>query len=145
MNFAIALALIVVLAVANVSLGLQPVLARRQAALSTASKSKIFDPLFMSDAEDDERAFVKPETDAEAKLKFDMNKRVRLGRSRDQDGKSNIWSIEPTMEVEEGDGESDGGQGKKNLLIAGAVIGTAIACLPLFSAFSKLFPDPADF
>ena len=28
-------------------------------------------------------------------------KRVRLGRSRDQDGKSNVWSIEPRMEVEE--------------------------------------------
>mgnify|MGYP001192652966 CR=1 FL=1 len=73
---------------------------------------------------------------------FDMNNRVRLGRSRDQDGKSNIWSIEPTMEVEE---EEEGGQTKKNLLIAGGVIGAAIACLPLFSAFSKLFPDPADF
>jgi hypothetical protein len=24
---------------------------------------------------------------------FNMNRRVRLGRSRDQDGKSNIWSI----------------------------------------------------
>ena len=73
---------------------------------------------------------------------FDMNNRVRLGRSRDQDGKSNIWSIEPTMEVEE---EDEGGAAKKNIFIAGAVIGTAIACLPLFSAFSKLFPDPADF
>jgi len=72
---------------------------------------------------------------------FDMNKRVRLGRSRDQDGKSNIWSIEPRMEVE----ESSEGSSKKNLLIVGAVIGAAIASLPLFQAFSSLVPDPADF
>ena len=45
--------------------------------------------------------------------------------------------------MEEAEKEED--QTKKNLVIAGAVIGTAIACLPLFSAFSKLFPDPADF
>ena len=80
-----------------------------------------------------------PETYDDAKL-FDMNKNVRLGRSRDQDGKSNIWSIEPRMEV---DGE-DGGS-KKNLLIAGVVVGAAIASLPLFNAFSSLFPDPTDY
>jgi hypothetical protein len=89
-------------------------------------------PVVMSDGDNEEQ---------ESKM-FDMNNRVRLGRSRDQDGKSNIWSIEPTMEVED---EEEGGGTKKNLLIAGAVIGTAVACLPLFSAFSKLFPDPADF
>ena len=50
---------------------------------------------------DDDADFVPPENDPEAKLKFEMNKRVRLGRSRDQDGKSNIWSIEPREEVEE--------------------------------------------
>ena len=48
-------------------------------------------PVVMSDADNEEQ---------ESKM-FDMNNRVRLGRSRDQDGKSNIWSIEPTMEVEE--------------------------------------------
>ena len=42
---------------------------------------------------------VKEEADSveDPKL-FDMNRIVRLGRSRDQDGKSNIWSIEPKME-----------------------------------------------
>lgn len=81
--------------------------------------------------------------DTEDPQLFDMNKRVRLGRSRDQDGKSNIWSIEPQMQVEELD-EGESGS-KKNLIIAGAVIGAAVACLPLFSAFSKLFPDPSDY
>lgn len=91
---------------------------------------------------DESPAFVSPDAeDADRKL-FDMNKRVRLGRSRDQDGKSNIWSIEPTMEVEEESGESGL---KKNLLIGGLVIGTAVAVLPLFSLLSKLLPDPADF
>ena len=73
---------------------------------------------------------------------FDMNKRVRLGRSRDQDGKSNIWSIEPKMEVVE---EEEGGSLGKNLLVGGLVIAVSLAALPLFSAFSSLFPDPADF
>ena len=43
---------------------------------------------------------------ADPELKFDMNKRVRLGRSRDQDGKSNIWSIEPTMQVSNNDDDT---------------------------------------
>ena len=82
-----------------------------------------------------------PEKDASL---FNMNKRVRLGRSRDEDGKSNIWSIEPTMKVEEEDEDGPSG-GSKNLFIGAAVIATAIAALPLFNAFSGLFPDPADF
>ena len=81
------------------------------------------------------------EPDADASL-FNMNRRVRLGRSKDQDGKSNIWSIEPAMEVEE---EEEGASGKKNIFIGAAVIATAIAALPLFNAFSGLFPDPSDF
>ena len=101
-------------------------------AMSDEDKTSSPAPVVMSDGDNEEQ---------ESKM-FDMNNRVRLGRSRDQDGKSNIWSIEPTMEVED---EEEGGGTKKNLLIAGAVIGTAVACLPLFSAFSKLFPDPADF
>ena len=82
-----------------------------------------------------------PETYDDAKL-FDMNKNVRLGRSRDQDGKSNIWSIEPRMEVQEG---AEEGGAKKNLFVAAAVIGAAIVSLPLFQAFSSLVPDPSDF
>jgi hypothetical protein len=82
------------------------------------------------------------EESEESKNLFDMNRRVRLGRSRDQDGKSNIWSIEPRMEVEEDEEEE---QTQKNLLIGGAVISAAIACLPVFTAISSLFPDPSDF
>jgi hypothetical protein len=88
--------------------------------------------------EEDERMTDSPKT---GEGLFNMNRRVRLGRSRDQDGKSNIWSIEPKMVVEE-DGES---QGPNNLVIGGTVVGLALACLPLFSLFSQLFPDPSDF
>lgn len=73
---------------------------------------------------------------------FEMNRRVRLGRSKDQDGKSNIWSIEPAMEVID---EDENGGPQKNLFIGGAVIAAALLSLPLFSAFSQLFPDPSDF
>jgi hypothetical protein len=71
---------------------------------------------------------------------FEPNKRVRLGRSKDEDGKSNVWSIEPRMEVVEDEEEEP-----NNFGIFGAVIGSALACLPLFLAFSKFFPDPNDF
>jgi hypothetical protein len=96
-----------------------------------------------SEAEPVQKVVMQGGDDTEDPQLFDMNKRVRLGRSRDQDGKSNIWSIEPTMQVEELE-EGETGT-KKNLVIAGAVIGAAVACLPLFSAFSKLFPDPSDY
>jgi len=72
---------------------------------------------------------------------FDGNKRVRLGRSKDQDGKSNIWSIEPAMQVVE---EEEAGL-KKNLFILGAVLGAVAIALPSFSALTALLPDPADF
>lgn len=84
------------------------------------------------------------EAQADKKL-FDMNKNVRLGRSRDQDGKSNIWSIEPAMEVAEDEDAEESSPINKNLVIGGAVIGIALACLPVFNALSSLFPDPSDY
>ncbi|KAJ1401877.1 hypothetical protein B484DRAFT_457885 [Ochromonadaceae sp. CCMP2298] len=102
--------------------------------------------LRMSDVEESEASpLVEMQaTDSEEDKKmFEMNRITRLGRSRDQDGKSNIWSIEPRMEVEEEEVEENNTQ--KNLFIGGAVVSAAIACLPLFSAFSTLFPDPSDF
>ena len=113
----------------------------------SAAVRRLSQPPRMSDDEDSEpvqKTIMMTEGDlseSEDPNMFEMNRRVRLGRSRDQDGKSNIWSIEPTMEVE----DEEGSGVTKNLVIAGAVIGAAIACLPLFSALSKLFPDPADF
>lgn len=72
-----------------------------------------------------------------------------ISSHRLQDGKSNIWSIEPKMVVEEDDeedGEGGGNGGKnKNLVVGGIVIAAAIGALPLFTFFSKLVPDPSDF
>eukprot|EP00597_Dinobryon_sp_UTEXLB2267_P006079 CAMPEP_0170060476 /NCGR_PEP_ID=MMETSP0019_2-20121128/2400_1 /TAXON_ID=98059 /ORGANISM="Dinobryon sp., Strain UTEXLB2267" /LENGTH=114 /DNA_ID=CAMNT_0010266057 /DNA_START=197 /DNA_END=541 /DNA_ORIENTATION=+ len=111
--------------------------------ISTRGALKMSESDEVSKAEDDSTPFVAPVAEDSDRKLFDMNRRVRLGRSRDQDGKSNIWSIEPTMEVVEG--ETEGAGTKTNLLVGGIVIGAAIAVLPLFAAFSKLFPDPADF
>jgi len=107
-------------------------------ALQSSTRRMVIDP---SDISGEPDPAVQIPMDPEDPKLFDMNKRVRLGRSRDQDGKSNIWSIEPRMEVE----ESNEGSSKKNLFIVGAVIGAAIVSLPLFQAFSSLVPDPSDF
>ena len=120
----------------------------RPALSRSSSLRHLSQPLRMSDSDDNAPAppSVKMTegdiSESEDPNLFEMNRIVRLGRSRDQDGKSNIWSIEPQMEVED---DEEGGGTTKNLVIAGTVIGAAIACLPLFSAFSKLFPDPSDF
>lgn len=82
------------------------------------------------------------EGDADFEQTRDQVRRTRLGRSRDQDGKSNIWSVEPKMEVVS---ELGGNDFKKNLIIGGLVIGTAIISLPLIQALGGLFPDPSDF
>lgn len=120
----------------------------RPALSRSSSLRHLSQPLRMSDSDDNAPAppSVKMTegdiSESEDPNLFEMNRIVRLGRSRDQDGKSNIWSIEPAMEVED---DEEGSGTTKNLVIAGAVIGAAVACLPLFSAFSKLFPDPSDF
>lgn len=50
------------------------------------------------------------------------------------------------MVVEEDDEDGEDGSPKnKNLVVGGIVIAAAIAALPLFTFFSKLVPDPADF
>ena len=113
----------------------------RPAYSRSAVVSRLSQPLRMADDADSEpapRTVKMTEGDISASEDpdlFEMNRIVRLGRSRDQDGKSNIWSIEPMMEVED---DEEGSGTKKNLVIAGAVIGTAIACLPLFAAFSRI-------
>lgn len=71
---------------------------------------------------------------------FESNRRVRLGRSRDQDGKSNIWSIEPKMEVED---EID--NKKTNLFVVGGVFAAVALALPAFVAFTKILPDASDY
>ena len=111
----------------------------QRAVTSTSVSNKVFYPfpLHMSDETDgpEDEPFVAPEP-----AFFDGNKRVRLGRSKDQDGKSNIWSIEPKMEVMEGD-ENQPNQ----LFILGGVFAAVAAAIPVFLALTKVLPDPSDY
>ena len=74
-------------------------------------------------------------TATEKKKLLDMNARARMGRTKDQEGKSNIWPVETKMRVvEDEEGENPW---KMNLLVGGVVIGGALASLPLLLAFSR--------
>ena len=50
----------------------------------------------------------------------------RLGRTKDQDGKSNIWSVEPKMEVV----EEEITELNKNILTVGLIITGFLSTLP---------------
>jgi hypothetical protein len=58
-----------------------------------------------------------------------FNKNLRLGRSKDEDGKSNIWSVEPKMEVI----KEEITELNKNILICGLIITGFLTSLPLFN------------
>jgi hypothetical protein len=49
------------------------------------------------------------------------------------------------VEDEEGGSEGGGGGPNKNLAVFGIIIAAAFISLPLFTFFSTLVPDPADF
>ena len=61
------------------------------------------------------------------------NKIFRLGRSKDQDGKSNIWSVEPKMEVV----YEEITELNKNILTGGLIVTGMLACLPVLYSLSK--------
>ncbi len=46
----------------------------------------------------------------------ETNKKIRTGRSEDEDGKTNVWSVEPKMEIVE--------EKNNSLKILGVIIGT---------------------
>ena len=56
-----------------------------------------------------------------------FNKTFRLGRSKDQDGKSNIWSVEPKMELV----NEELTELNKNILTSGLLFTGFLASLPL--------------
>lgn len=66
-----------------------------------------------------------------------FNKNLRLGRSKDEDGKSNIWSVEPKMKVipEEITGFN------KNILTGGLIVTGFLATLPILFTLSKYYQD----
>merc|ERR1719181_1220948 len=112
---------------------------QRASGMSVVSSKGFFpfpsSSLAMSDEQQEEEPFVPPEPTF-----FEGNRRVRLGRSKDQDGKSNIWSIEPKMEVMDGD-ENEPNQ----LVILGGVFAAVAAAIPIFLALTKVLPDPSDY
>jgi hypothetical protein len=65
--------------------------------------------------------------------------KIRTGRSRDEDGKSNIWSIEPTMRVVKY--KNNETANNINIKVAGFAITSVILMIPFLSYLSKLFPD----
>lgn len=62
-----------------------------------------------------------------------INKNLRLGRSKDEDGKSNIWSVEPKMEVV----QEEITELNKNILTGGLIVTGFIATLPILFILSK--------
>lgn len=56
-----------------------------------------------------------------------FNKNIRLGRSKDEDGKSNIWSVEPKMEVV----NEEITEFNKNIVTGGLIITGFLTTLPL--------------
>jgi hypothetical protein len=61
------------------------------------------------------------------------NKIFRLGRSKDQDGKSNIWSVEPKMEVV----YEELTELNTNILTGGLIVTGMLASLPVLYTLSK--------
>ena len=61
------------------------------------------------------------------------NKIFRLGRSKYQDGKSNIWSVEPKMEVV----YEEITELNKNILTGGLIVTGMLASLPVLYTLSK--------
>lgn len=66
-----------------------------------------------------------------------FNKNLRLGRSKDEDGKSNIWSVEPKMEVI----QEEITEFNKNILTVGLIVTGFLATLPILFTLSKYVQD----
>ena len=62
-----------------------------------------------------------------------FNKNFRLGRSKDQDGKSNIWSVEPKMEVV----DEEITELNKSILTSGLIITGFLLTLPLLYTLNQ--------
>jgi hypothetical protein len=62
-----------------------------------------------------------------------FNKNSRLGRTKDQDGKSNIWSVEPNMEVV----DEEISEINKIILTSGLIITGCLFALPLLYTLNQ--------
>ena len=62
-----------------------------------------------------------------------INKNLRLGRSKDEDGRSNIWSVEPKMQVV----DEEITEVNKNILTGGLVITGFLVTLPVLYTLNQ--------
>ena len=66
------------------------------------------------------------------------NSVIRSGRSLDQDGRTNIWSIEPTMIIDE--------TKQKDLFkLLGLFISAILITFQFFLLINPILPDPSDY
>ncbi|CAM9666161.1 unnamed protein product [Ectocarpus sp. 8 AP-2014] len=113
-------------------------------ALRTSARHSRRSALFMSEEAEEEVAPAAPVAeqdlaqDATTSVKsfFAPNENVRLGSSRDQDGKSNVWAVEPKMRVEGTDVETPE---SNSLLIVGGIVGALVVAMSATIAF---LPSP---
>lgn len=93
--------------------------------------------LSMSNKNDFERNDIKmnylEKNDSNIDIKKPFNKNSRLGRSKDEDGKSNIWSVEPKMEVI----NEELTETNKNILTFGLIITGFLTSLPLLYTLNQ--------
>ncbi|CAB1097436.1 unnamed protein product [Ectocarpus sp. CCAP 1310/34] len=105
-------------------------------ALRTSARHSRRSALFMSEEAEEvaPAAEQDPAQDATASVKsfFAPNENVRLGSSRDQDGKSNVWAVEPKMRVEGTDVETPE---NNSLLIVGGIVGALVVAMSATIAF----------
>ena len=60
------------------------------------------------------------------------------GISKDQDGKSNVWSVEPRMQIVDSNGN-------QNLLVGGLIFTGIVASIPALMILSTFLPDPSNY
>lgn len=63
---------------------------------------------------------------------------IRSGRSLDQDGKTNVWSIEPTMVIDES-------KGNDLFKLFGVFFSVILVTFQFFLITNQIFPDPSDY
>lgn len=67
-----------------------------------------------------------------------IEKNTRTGRSTDEDGKTNIWSVEPTMEI-------DNKKTNDVFKLLGIFISVTLVTYQFFLLTNPILPDPSDY
>ena len=67
-----------------------------------------------------------------------IEKNIRTGRSSDEDGKTNIWSVEPTMEI-------DNKKTNDVFKLLGIFLSVTLVTCQFFLLTNPILPDPSDY